>query len=45
MMNIGPGFDLASIDKVPPEYASFSESVVSANNTLVEGYKRLTNEF
>ena len=23
MMNIGPGFDLASIDKVPAEYASF----------------------
>lgn len=45
MMNIGPGFDLTSIEKVPPEYASFSESVISANHTLVEGYKKLANEF
>jgi len=45
MMNIGPGFDLGSIEKVPPEYASFSESVISANHTLVEGYKKLSNEF
>ncbi|MFT2798908.1 DapH/DapD/GlmU-related protein [Serratia sp. N21D137] len=44
MMNMGPGFDLDSIEKVSPEYASFSESVVSANHTLVEGYKRLANE-
>lgn len=44
MMNIGAGFNLASIEKVPPEYSSFSESVVSANCTLVEGYKRLANE-
>jgi carbonic anhydrase/acetyltransferase-like protein (isoleucine patch superfamily) len=44
MMNIGPGFNLDSIEKVPPEYASFSESVVSANHTLVEGYKKLANE-
>ncbi len=45
MTNIGPGFDLESISKVPPEYSSFSESVVSANHALVEGYKRLINEF
>ncbi|PMN74028.1 DapH/DapD/GlmU-related protein [Enterovibrio norvegicus] len=45
MTNIGPGFDLNSIEKVPPEYSSFSESVVEANNALVEGYKRLANEF
>lgn len=44
MTNIGPGFDLNSIEKVPPEYSSFSESVVSANHALVEGYKRLSNE-
>jgi carbonic anhydrase/acetyltransferase-like protein (isoleucine patch superfamily) len=44
MMNIGLGFNLASIEKVPPEYSSFSESVVSANNALVEGYKKLANE-
>lgn len=45
MTNIGPGFDLNAIDRVPPEYSSFSESVVSANYALVEGYKRLANEF
>ena len=45
MINMGPGFDLCSIAKVPPEYASFSESVISANHTLVEGYKKLANEF
>ena len=45
MTNIGPEFDLNSIDRVPPEYSSFSESVVSANHTLVEGYKKLANEF
>lgn len=44
MTNIGPGFDLESISKVPPEYSSFSESVVSANHYLVQGYKRLSNE-
>ena len=45
MSNIGPGFDLNTIEKVPPKYSEFSESVVSANNMLVEGYKRLSNEF
>ena len=45
MMNIDPGFDLNSIEKVPPEYSSFSESMVSANHVLVEGYRRLANEF
>jgi carbonic anhydrase/acetyltransferase-like protein (isoleucine patch superfamily) len=45
MMNIGLGFDLESIEKVPAEYASFSESVISANHTLVQGYKKLSNEF
>jgi len=44
MSNIGPGFDLNSIAPVPPEYSSFSESVVSANHALVEGYKKLNNE-
>ena len=44
MTNIGPGFDLNTINRVPPEYSSFSESVVSANNALVEGYKKLGNE-
>ena len=45
MTNIGPEFDLNLIEKVTPEYATFSESVVSANNVLVEGYKRLANDF
>lgn len=44
MTNIGPQFDLNSIEKVPPEYSSFSESVIDANRTLVAGYKRLSNE-
>ncbi|MBF9003113.1 MULTISPECIES: DapH/DapD/GlmU-related protein [Vibrio] len=45
MTNIGPHFDLNSIEKVPPQYSEFSESVVSANNALVEGYKKISNEF
>ncbi|KXF80561.1 LbetaH domain-containing protein [Enterovibrio coralii] len=44
MTNIGSGFDLNSISKVPPEYSAFSESVVSANHTLVQGYRRIANE-
>ncbi|MCW8348554.1 MULTISPECIES: carbonate dehydratase [Vibrio] len=44
MTNIGTGFDLNSISKVPPEYSAFSESVVSANHTLVQGYRRIANE-
>lgn len=45
MTNIGPGFDSNTVTKVPPEYSSFSESVVSANHALVKGYQRLSNEF
>lgn len=44
MTNIGPHFDLAQIEQVPPDYSSFSESVVAANHWLVEGYKKLANE-
>lgn len=44
MTNIGPGFDLDSMATVPPEYLSFSESVISANHYLVQGYKKLANE-
>ncbi len=44
MTNISDKFDLQSISKVPPEYSAFSESVVSANHTLVEGYRRISNE-
>ena len=45
MTNIGPGFNLNSIEKVPPKYSEFSESVVTANNMLVQGYKKRSNEF
>ncbi len=44
MTNIGVDFDLDSISKVPPEYSAFSESVVSANHELVQGYRRIVNE-
>ncbi|MGF1765278.1 carbonate dehydratase [Aliivibrio kagoshimensis] len=44
MTNIGEGFDLSRISTVPPKYSAFSESVVSANHTLVKGYKRIANE-
>ncbi|MGV0005553.1 MAG: carbonate dehydratase [Candidatus Porifericomitaceae bacterium WSBS_2022_MAG_OTU9] len=42
---IGPGFDLDSITKVEPEYASFSESVIDANKYLVKGYKKIADQF
>lgn len=44
MTNIGPDFDLQQIAQVPPDYSSFSESVVAANQWLVDGYKKLANE-
>ncbi|MDN3684640.1 LbetaH domain-containing protein [Vibrio sinaloensis] len=44
MTNIGSDFDLSSISTVPPEYSAFSESVVSANHELVQGYRRIANE-
>lgn len=44
MTNIGPDFDLSQIEQVPPDYSSFSESVVAANHWLVEGYKKISNE-
>ena len=44
MTNIGPSFDLEQIEQVPPDYSSFSESVVAANHYLVEGYKKIANE-
>ncbi|MFD2177211.1 DapH/DapD/GlmU-related protein [Veronia pacifica] len=43
MTNIGADFDLNTISKVPPEYSAFSESVVSANHTLVKGYRKISN--
>lgn len=44
MTNIGADFDLNRISPVPPEYSAFSESVVSANHELVQGYRRMANE-
>ncbi len=37
--------DLASIERVTPNMAGFSESVTQANRELVKGYKRIRNEF
>lgn len=37
--------DLANIHPVSRDAASFSESVVEANHTLVKGYNRIRNEF
>jgi len=37
--------ELASIQPVTPDQASFSESVAQANRELVRGYKRIRNEF
>ena len=45
MTNIGSGFDLESITKVPAEYSTFFEFALSANHDLIQGYKRLANEF
>lgn len=45
MMHLGENFDLHSIPQVEPEHASFSESVIGANHYLLEGYKKLGNEF
>ncbi|MDO6563418.1 DapH/DapD/GlmU-related protein [Amphritea sp. 1_MG-2023] len=44
MTHIGPDFDLNQIEQVPPDYSSFSESVVAANHGLIEGYKKIANE-
>ena len=42
---VGPGFDLSTISKVGPEHVNFSKSVIEANKYLVQGYRRLCNEF
>jgi len=42
---IGVDFDLSTLPKVDANLSDFSESVVSANHFLVDGYKRLSNEF
>lgn len=43
--NIHSNTELATIEPVHPDEAGFSESVASANNELVKGYKRIRNEF
>jgi len=43
--NIHSDSELAGIQPVTPDQASFSESVAQANRELVRGYKRIRNEF
>jgi carbonic anhydrase/acetyltransferase-like protein (isoleucine patch superfamily) len=42
---IGANTDLASIPKVSAQASEFSEDVARTNNALVQGYKRIQNEF
>ena len=42
---IGPQTDLSTIPKVTAQTSEFSEDVARANNTLVQGYKRIQREF
>lgn len=42
---IGPGTDLSTLRKVTQVHYEFSESVVRTNHALVQGYKKLHNEF
>ncbi|MBT9541413.1 carbonate dehydratase [Thiobacillus sp.] len=43
--NIHSDAELAQIERVTADEASFSESVAQANKELVKGYKRIRNEF
>ncbi len=42
---IGAHTDLNTIPKVTAQASEFSESVARTNNSLVQGYKRIQNEF
>jgi carbonic anhydrase/acetyltransferase-like protein (isoleucine patch superfamily) len=42
---IGARTDLSSIPKVTAQASEFSEDVARTNNELVQGYKRIQNEF
>lgn len=42
---IGPNTDLDQIPRVTAQASEFSEDVARTNNELVQGYKRLQNEF
>ena len=37
--------DLSTIEQVTPDFAEFSEDVANTNINLVQGYKKLQNEF
>jgi carbonic anhydrase/acetyltransferase-like protein (isoleucine patch superfamily) len=37
--------DLSAIEQVTPDFSSFSEDVAQTNISLVQGYKKLHNEF
>ena len=43
--NIHSDAELAKIEPVSSDQATFSESVTQANHALVKGYKRIRNEF
>lgn len=42
---IGPSTDLDTIPRVTAQASEFSEDVVRTNHALVQGYKKLQNEF
>ena len=44
-VNIHSDDELTKIERVTPDASGFSESVAQANNELVKGYKRISNEF
>jgi carbonic anhydrase/acetyltransferase-like protein (isoleucine patch superfamily) len=44
-LRIGPKTDLATIPRVSAAATEFSEDVVRTNHELVQGYKKLQNEF
>ena len=44
VQHIGPTTDLATIPKVTADASKFSEDVVGANNSLVQGYKSLAGK-
>jgi len=42
---IGPSTDLSAVPRLRASATEFSEDVVRTNNALLQGYKRLQNEF
>lgn len=42
---IGPQTDLGTVPKVSAQASEFSEDVARTNNSLVQGYKQIQNEF